>query len=244
MQRYYTLGAVVLLLLHYTVWIADGLSTNPFDLGEANACAQPQGISVCNVDYEVPAAVAHQRVIAIKQGLINESSTMTGGEVAVCRTAITQVQCTRHFPRCYSSEGRVSVVYSPSTCSQVIDNCTEQVMEQGSCDFTVNASSRMCKTVSEFVSESQQPLMACNKTAEIHPLWYVTEWMFVYLRDIDEELSSLSGLDEIVDSLCLEKYFSFRCQSIGRCWDQGRRIESSPHNTQQTCQEILNWWVG
>ena len=241
-QRVFSAALFLLLVLHCVTSI-NITNDNPFDLGEANACVQPQGLSVCTIDYEVPAAIAHHRFATIKEGLVNHSiSLVTGLENLPCRTAIAEVQCARHFPRCHSSEGRVSVAYSQDACLQVIDNCTDTVEEQGSCDFTVNASSHgMCKTVSEFVSESGRPLLACNKTASSNPLWYVTEWMFAYLRDIDED--DLSSVSALLSPSCFEQYSRFRCQSIGRCWDQGRRIEFSSHNTRKNCQAIVGWYV-
>lgn len=233
---------VLLLLLHVTSCIADG-QTNPFDIGAAYGCALPQvDASVCTVDYQVPAAVAHHRIFAIKQGIVNVSTGSTGGESAECKSAINQVQCARHFPRCTSSEDRVSVVYSQQACMQALNTCTDGAVDKGSCEFTVNATQGTCKTVAQFAAESQIPLTACNKTAQ-DSYWYVTEWMFAYLRDIDEQLtlSYEDGLDEILNKECFERYAQFRCQSIGRCWDQGRRIEIHPNNVMSNCQDILNW---
>ena len=234
----------MLLLLHvmYTSCIADG-QNNPFDIGAAYGCALPQGdANACSIDYQVPAAVAHHRIFAIRQGMVNGTTASTSGEGTECRSAINEVQCAKHFPRCKSSEDSVSVVYSPEACSQVVDTCTDMVMDKGSCDFTVNATQSTCKTVAQFVAESQIPLTACNKTAQ-DSNWYVTEWMFAYLRNIDEELtiSYEEGLKEIISMECFERFASFRCQSIGRCWDQGRRIEIHPYNIMSNCQEILNW---
>lgn len=233
--------ALVLLLLHVISAVGADQNNNPFDIGESRACVQPRDLNVCNfLDYQVPASVAHHRMAAIRQGLVN--NTNTEGETTQCKSAITKIQCQKHFPRCVASEGRVTVDYSAETCNQVSDVCTEMIMEQGSCDFTVNASLGMCKSVSQFVAETQRPLTACNNTAAEDSNWYVTEWMFEYLSDIDEELNSFAnGIESLIDSVCLEKYFSFRCRSIGRCWDQGKRIEFHPLNTMSNCQEILTW---
>ena len=234
---------LLLLLLYVTSCIVNG-QTNPFDIGAAFECALPQGdAGACTVDYEVPAAVANHRIFAIKQSMVNVSTASTGGESSQCKSAINQVQCDRHFPRCTSSEGRVSVVYSSQACTQVQQDCSEDAADKGSCEFTVNATQSTCKTVAQFVAENQMPLTACNKTAQ-DSNWYVTEWMFAYLRDIDEQLtlSYQDGLDEILDKECFERYAQFRCQSIGRCWgDQRQRIEIYPSNTMTNCQDILNW---
>ena len=191
MAKFEALILLVLLLVHVTSCIADGQS-NPFDIGAAHGCAlPPQGdASGCTVDYQVPAAIADPRIFTIRQGMVNGTVAGTSGEAAECKSAIKQIQCAKHFPRCKSSEDRVCVVYSPQACSQVIDNCTDMVMDKGSCDFTINATlSTQCKTVAQFVAESQTSLTACNKTAQ-ESNWYVTEWMFAYLRDIDEELTT------------------------------------------------------
>lgn len=123
------------------------------------------------------------------------------------------------------------------------ETCSEQVMESGSCDFTVNATHGVCKKVSDFVEERNQPLTACNSIMFINPLWYVTEWMFDYLRNLDEELEAASGdLRALINNeVCFQMFINFRCQSVGRCWDQGRRIEFSANATKSKCEQVKNW---
>ena len=192
---------------------------NPLDIGAVYNCTIPANLTFCSINYPVPESVA--ALATVWEALIlNEYKDYENRLESVnCLAEVRELLCARYFPVCYLDEEVVNML--------VPDECLPSCQTGESCDFEFAANSSLgdCKPVSDYAKKYNYNFTVCGDDAEKR---YVTEWMFHYLRRQDQELETISNL---LQSLCLPDFFRFKCEEIGRCWNQGKRIELSQNRT-------------
>lgn len=207
---------------------------NPLDIGAVYNCTVPTNLTFCDINYPVPEAV--NTLAKVTETLIeNEYNTFI--DLAVtddCLDEVRELLCVQYFPRCYL-EGEVVNVEVTGEC---LPSC-EKAEPVKPCDFIfkVNSSLGDCKLVSHYAAETEYTFTVCD----ISEKRYVTEWMFQYLLETDQELENSKAFLESSPSACLPDYFDFKCQEVGRCWNQGTRIEMSKNNAECTRLNSLQW---
>ena len=232
--------SIVLLLISQfcSFSVAQELS-NPLDIGGVYTCVVPNS-TVCNINYPVPESIdflskIKDAFIAGKIGQITET------ESKECRDGLTQILCAEEYPHCMENKSIVTVPI-PADCSNILSSCTNDVSSQH-CDFTLsNISLGNCRSIQDSMSELTNYAFAeCDQLGSKWLSNYVTEWMFHYLKRIDSKVSDV--LRSILTNLneeCKLQYRMFMCSEIGRCWDQGDRIELTVNKTD--CLNLRNRW--
>ena len=215
---------------------------HPFDLGTLSCCPTPRSdVNICtDLPDFIPCTIAHEmedRENSIKR-TFNSLSRLDGVN-ATCAEAVKNVQCSQKFPACVTlPSGDIEVRFSlQDDCDEQLDLCPSYLktsfIQEGLC----------------LISNSSYPVDNCEASSPEQPLnllhctvdWYLPEWIHQYLKVISSELNALhptfmsnGGTDS-----CWAKYRNFRCQSVGKCWAQGDRLEGI--NTLEACREAVRW---
>ena len=214
-------------------------NTNPLDIGAVYNCTVPTNLSFCSISYPVPEAVANlARVWEILAENEYEMVSKDGelAESSACLDEVRERLCAQYFPKCYLEEQVVNVEVSNE--AECLPSCQSNTKDLFCSDFEfrTNSSLGACKPVSEYAKEYNYTFLICGDDADKR---YVTEWMFHYLRREDKDLKYSGSF--LQSEECLEDYFNFKCEEIGRCWNQGRRIELSKNRTE--CSRLsTNQW--
>ena len=226
---------LLLLVLQFAVKVDLSLTDNPLDIGLTNSCVPFQS-SVCSeLDYLVPEPVANTSDIidAYISGTLDRLGV--SGE---CFNGLRDSLCAEAYPRCNQQEGTVNAMVIQN-CTQVIGTCQPLQLTDEYCSFSIShASLHQCKRIADFAENSGYVFKRCNSLLT----WdteYVTEWMFNYLVEIDKDLDNLfNQVPNGINENCRIDYIGFRCRSVGRCWDNGNRIELTQN--QGNCFSLLN----
>lgn len=217
-------------LLHCFVLV---VSYNPLDIGAIRSCVRYQG-SICDIDYFIPESVANLTAIkdAFIEGIINQNEAANNEE---CSHRLCKLLCAEEYPQCVEEEDKVNVIL-PETCTQFLNTCSG--VEEHFCDFaTVNLTLGQCKTIETLTAENNHSFKKCDRL-ETWTSDYITEWMFNYLKRVDEDVEiTLQNIP--MSEECQLKYIEFKCSSLGRCWDDGNRIELTTNKTD--CLFIRNY---
>ena len=219
-------------------------NTNPLDIGAVYNCTVPTNLNFCSISYPVPEAVANlARVWEIlaknEYETVEELVPMDGEldpESPECLAEVRERLCAQYFPRCYLEEQVVNVEFSNEP--ECLPSCQSNTKQQfcSVFEFRTNSSLGACKPVSEYAKEYNYTFSICGHDADKR---YVTEWMFHHLRREDRELKKSASF--LTSEKCLEDYFNFKCEEIGRCWNQGERIELSKNMTECSRLNTPDW---
>ena len=222
---------------------------NQYDLGVLNTCATPR-LSACSkyVDYQVPGVLADQRIVTIKEATIMAIYNVTKAELqsgynsTKCAEALLELECHNQFPRCVDdSEGVHKVSFSDRSCQKLMAQCAPSLASrfatEGYCSLNTTVPLEQCKRTSDYSG-----YQFCN-TVTGWSDWYITDWMHLYLQKIEQQIAAfkMSVYGESRYSRCVQRYIEFQCQSVGRCWDQGRRAELIPSHSD--CDNVVNWYA-
>ena len=220
---------------------------NSYDLGPVDVCATPT-LTVCGdyIDYQVPGVLAEPRLVAIKEATILAAYEVTEKEIQVgynstlCAQAFLQLECRNQFPRCeQDSHGVRSVSFTDRDCSSLMSQCSPSLANkfaaEGYCSLNSTVPLGQCKRTTEYSG-----YQFCN-AVEGWSDWYITDWMHLYLQRIEEQISEFKVSAYGTSDVCVQRFVRFSCQSVGRCWDQGRRAELIP--SQKDCNNVVNWYV-
>ena len=221
---------------------------NSYDLGRVDVCATPN-LTVCGgyIDHQVPGVLAEPRLVAIREGTtlanykVTEAQTQAGYNSTLCAQAFLQLECRNQFPRCeQDSHGVRSVSFTDRDCrgslmSQCSPSLANKFAAEGYCSLNSTVPLGQCKRTTEYSG-----YQFCN-TVEGWSDWYITDWMHLYLQRIEKQISEFKVSAYGTSGVCVQRFIRFSCQSVGRCWDQGRRAELIP--SQKDCNNVVNWYV-
>lgn len=218
-------------------------ANNPYDLGLIDQCVTPK-LSACSkyVDYNVPGVVAQQ--VVIKEATIMAVYNQTKNEpqmnfdAEACAEAYLKMECRNQFPRCVEMEnGQRHVSFTDESCSEITEKCTpslaSRLIQEGHCSLNSTVPIHQCKRVSEYTG-----YRFCNGVPGFD-MWYITDWMHLYLMKVEMEIAAFQSTAFGQNEECVHRYTQFKCQSVGRCWDQGARAETI--SSQDTCGNVLKW---
>lgn len=234
-----------LLLLIFSTPILQGLSQenqnhgiitpelNPFDGGAVGSCEVPT-TSYCDaVDYPVPTTIARLAAI-IENGIRRE---VRGQGATDCAAAYKQVLCRMRFPRCQDpvegTENQYSTVsLNSQDCSTLTDAGCIPALTQVCMSLTQGTvPATGCRPVSELLRD--YTFTACDmESLQSTP---VTEWMLEYMKFADRTARGVLYMDVH----CGQNLATFMCNSIGRCTEDGNRIEIV--NSYEKCNDVLDW---
>ena len=236
-------GLVVCSLL-LTVSNARSLKTredleHPFDLGTLSCCPTPRSdINICtNLPDHIPCTIANE--MEDREDNIKRTFHSLSNRNSTCAEAVKNVQCSKKFPACVTlPNGDLEVRFSlQDDCNEQLELCPnylrESFLQEGLC----------------LISNSSYPIDNCEASSPERPLnllhctanWYLPDWIHQYLKVISSELDALHQLfmSSGATNSCWAKYRDFRCQSVGKCWAQGDRLEAI--NTLEACREVVRW---
>ncbi len=146
------------------------------------------------------------------------------------------ILCSQKFPRC---EENGSIVFNSYSCSDRVNElssmggCTDVLLTnlQSVCNREQNTvPAGTCRPISE-IKENDFTFNLCN----INQTTPVTQWMFEYIKYIDQEFSGTLT----THPPCGQAFVSHMCNLIGRCTIDGENIEFI--NTQNSCSDTVVW---
>ena len=206
---------------------------NPYDAGPVDSCETPQGDAYCALNYPIPSSLA--KIAHIIEGEIAvtvEKTTLMYD--ATCAAAVGDLFCTQRFPRC--SEDGQGVVFSLSE-QHCVDRITSDCPEDGRIIFltlcySLNRTAPIgsCRPVTEYSNAENYQFEHCPVDSDTQ----VTEWQYELLKLEDARVDS-----NLLIPTCDQLYKKYVCQYVGRCWDEGRRIQVV--NTVEDCEAFVSW---
>ena len=212
-----------------------------FDLGPLRCCRHRDSDVCPDMSEYIPCPFVNEmeeREEIIRMRLENyDSNPSTNARYENCSRDLGEVLCEQNFPTCViNADGSHSVEFpAQDTCEQRMESCPGFVrvipVFQDICSLyepeSTTYSVSNC-TVPEIT------LTHCNVD------WYLPEWGYQYLQQIDLELDNmLNGELSGISDTCWQKVKDFHCRSVGRCWAQGDRLEQI--NSINTCHELSSW---
>lgn len=236
---------VVLLQIVFQVSLACPVAVNnPLNLGYVNSCVPGVNISTeCDdvIDWYIPEPIVSLASIkdAFISGILDQLQSLEGEN---CLNGIRQALCFIEYPRCLVNSSQVDTAIQQDDCLAMFSSlqCNSQLRGNQFCSFFIQGVTLdQCRTIEEYSITYSHNLIYCSELGSDWMGNYVTEWMFAYIRDIDKEIGLFISL---FDANCRQKYISFQCNSIGRCWNQGTQVELVVN--QSDCLEVRdNWYV-
>ncbi len=218
-------------------------TVNPLDLGSVSSCV-PIDSYRCGslVDYMVPEPVANLSNVIEEFIARQYSSASPEAQDDDCTDALLEALCYEQYPSCNPVDGTVSTQVT-ANCTDRLGTCTSpQFYIDEYCTFQItNASLDQCKPLLQLAEENSYVFKRCNST----PFWveaYVTEWMFNYLTKMDNDTDEFLREQPTTEE-CMADYINFRCGSVGRCWDNGKRVELIHNQTDCFGLRTTDWYV-
>ena len=241
----------IALMLSLPVRACPTVVQNPLSIGRVDNCVSPrtnistecQGI----ITWDVPEAMSSLSSIkdAYIRGILEQIDG--GAEDEACTNGIRHMLCIVEYPRCLMNISQVDTAISrEEDCRDRLSSCTSS--RQVFCDFLITDGVALdkCRTIDDYAITYNYNFTFCNRLTS--PDWlntYVTEWMFLYLINIDEEIKKIDDKNLLTfprNTDCEQRYLFFKCNSIGRCWNQGTQIELIVN--QSDCEVVRsNWYV-
>ena len=212
---------------------------NPLDIGSVKSCVSIQSTMCSSIDYLVPEPIAN--LAKVIEEVINSTYARVSPDAQSidCKNGLLESLCNEQYPRCNLEDKSVNAQV-PVNCTQRLSTCSSVEFANGYCNFEiVNASLDQCKTVTELANKTGYVFKQCNRVPDLNND-YVTEWMFNYLVSIDQDLDEFLSLFQTSEQCTLD-YIDFRCRSVGRCWDNGNRIELTRNQTDCMATRSLDW---
>ena len=216
---------------------------HPFDLGPLTTCVQPPNTTVCPfIDYPIPAVLAssiNSRIIPIESALDYVSSHSD----EACQNSFRRELCNLYLPRCTEESDGTQSVRLHFNCTRVLADCPSDKHD----DFQ-----KYCPEVGQLTGtyplENCKPSSEQDRIVSNHSLCddYVDaampKWLQAHAKVYGNNLKVVYEVLEDNDAEdCLPNWLNVSCQSFGRCWAQGERMEH-PHSKEQ-CQSVESWWV-
>lgn len=219
--------------------------THPFDLGVLDSCAIPtaQQLSNCSkyITHAVPRAFLSPKVLTMKHKSIlgaynnaydKEANLGEASQVQACAEAVLAAECRREFPACSMVNG--SRVVQLTTSADCMDFSDCQVPP--SCGENSTSPLATCYPTSEFTNS----YVHCN-TLNGWSTTYITKWIHYILQEAESNIDSFKELlsNPMAQKKCVPLYAELRCGSVGRCSEQGTRLELNA--TREVCFALIDW---
>lgn len=218
------------------------------DAGPLDSCVVPDA-PVCGVDYLVPESVA-RIAAAIERditGIVDNPAfrLFYSDSPDGCLQTVRLLACVQRFPRCEVLEnGDVQVELTSLSCEEtLLESCGEDsaraLIETGHCALrnSTHVASE-CKSVAEHAADASpgdRELLHCTQDQQ----WQMTAWMYELLLYYDALFDGIAASVQSLYRECAEHQSNFTCQMVGRCSDDGRRVELI--NTYEICQSFISW---
>lgn len=229
------------------------ITAQPFDGGAVGSCEVPQVRGQCygTVNYPVPSSIARSAIVAIKeqrvQDLYRHQQTILvtfnaqgqTPQLEVCLDTYKAILCRIEFPRCQQDNtGAMQVVLNQQDCSElyrvcprlfngniVVENLGRQLANPHCFNYpNATLPAGGCRPISELIG-SYVPRGCFSDRSMM-----VTPWMFEIMKYED----SIS-----ISNQCDPHLVEFQCNALGRCTEDGQRIELV--NTEEQCYSIVDW---
>ncbi len=230
---------VTIIIMPFVTLVHSTLANNPLDIGSVSSCVHINSTICPTIDYMVPESIANltnviEEVIASTYARISPAA-----QTPECSSGLLESLCNQQYPRCNFEEKLVNAQIALN-CTQRLSTCTSAGLADAYCNFEiVNASLDQCKTIAELTNETGYVFKRCNRTSALDED-YVTKWMFNYLVSIDNDVDQILNLFPSSEQCTLD-YIDFRCRSVGRCWDNGNRVELTRNQTDCMAVRSLDW---
>lgn len=208
-----------------------------FDLGPLRCCRHRDSDVCPDIGEYIPCPFVKDmdsREETIRMRMMNYENV--GSQYENCSRDLGEVLCEQNFPTCViNADGSHSVEFpAQDTCEQRMESCPNFVRQIAI--FQDICSLYEPESTTYSVSNCTVPeitLTHCNVD------WYLPEWGYQYLQQIDLELDNMRK-DELrgLSDTCWQKVTDFQCRSVGRCWAQGYRLEHI--NSINTCHDLVS----
>ena len=240
--HYWCVGLSCLIVLSKAPYAvsAETIRENSFDFGPLRCCARPRDSEVCpNLSDRIPCTLA-TNMTAIEERILYELTIFGkfSSVYSTCSEGIRDILCKARFPTCVITANGTHQIQLPprDTCKTKLDSCPTFLQSNDNIDDMcfLYDSTNTTYSVANCNAHNMTGLSHCTVD------WYLPEWLRRFVRKIDEDLGRSRNVDLLsVNTSCWEKIRDFQCQSVGRCWAQGDRLEYI--NSRETCNEVMRW---
>lgn len=234
-------------------------SNNPIDLGILESCRIPaEGeMGVCGkfVDYSVPSTLLNpltlSNTLLYASTAYSQTSSLQqvdGYDSDKCAEAQLKYLCGVYFPKCDSSTNQLLAEFSFDSCFQEITSkCSPtmggQLFNDGICLInSTTVSAAKCRPSSEYELKSEKGF--CSAAVAGWSDVYLTDLMHVQLQQAEDLILNYKNgfsflLSKSAADVCTQAFARMTCESVGKCWDQGKRAEMSA--TREDCEFFWGW---
>ena len=218
---------------------------HPFDLGVLDSCVVPTARQLSNcskyISHAVPGVLLSDKVLAMKHKSIigsynnaydKEANLGQSTQIQACAEAVLAAECRREFPACAMVNGTRVVQFLTSTDCMDFSDCQVPPF----CGGNSTSPLATCYSTSEFTNNYTY----CN-TLDGWSSTYITKWIHYILQEAESDIDAFKALlnNPLAEEKCVPLYAELRCGSVGRCYEQGTRVELNA--TQEVCNALINW---
>lgn len=231
---------------------------NAFDIGPLSGCKVPTAadLPICHkyINYPVPEVLLSEIVGNIQEKSVDgakltaedleESASSDQDKAIECGAIVEQLECYKRFPACVNETTKVSYV-TEGCKTKLQTNCSSQFFDIlrdlscGTADFLAqedDKSAAMPLDTCTKVSSTSYNYRYCSNLNGWSDV-YLTPWMNISVLNTENDIESFAMFSN--NPVCIALYTELKCGEVGRCWDQGTRMEINA--TQELCNAILNW---
>lgn len=223
-----------------------------FDLGLLRCCARPRDSDVCpDLSDYIPCPFVkdmgeREERIRMRLNDYNRSPSLNP-LYENCSRDLGEVLCEQNFPTCViNADGSHEVQFpAKDTCEEKMESCPisrrRTPVYKDICSLYEPESTTYSASNCTAPATSGISLTHCTGTVAQTEHWYIPEWGYQYLKQIDLQLDNMRR-DELagISDSCWETVKDFHCRSVGRCWAQGSRLEHI--NSINTCTNEASTW--
>ena len=214
---------------------------HPFDLGPLTTCVQPPNTTACPfVNYPIPAVLAssiNSRIIPIESAL-KYVSTISN---EACQNSFRRELCNLYLPRCNEESDGTQSVSLHFNCTRVLADCPSDkhadlrsyCPEVGPLTGTYPLEN--CKPSSE-----QNRIVSNDSLCDDYVDAAMPKWLQAHVKVYGNNFKSVHDIlkDNGAED-CVPDWLNISCQSFGRCWAQGERMEH--YHSKDQCQLVEMW---
>ena len=194
-----------------------------------------------NVDYAVPAVtlqdadshltLIRSTVTALRVRIAVDHAMFDSTKAEACEQEFKEELCSLFFPRCSSDRATVDVSFN---CTRAVGQCPD--------GFDV----RFCPKLSGY--GDVYPIEPCKQKVQQVPLGNcamavdqtLPSWLALQVKAIEGyTIDTYDYLNGTPQRDCADLWGNYTCQSVGRCWAQGCRLEHI--NSMERCNKLDSW---
>lgn len=224
---------------------------HPFDLGPVTACVTAPSTSSCpTVDYDIPATVASSldiRTATIEPIMkLFTTSVHPNEDNRECIENFRKELCEFHLPKCTEKNDGTNAIEIKFNCTRALSQCPDVGSALGDLSAFCPELGDMGGTY-DLEKCSPQPVQEqtdlniadCRRYADSSLPSWISAYLKILGNSLDvqyDHLLSTSKQDDFVLQGCLVGWLNVSCQSFGRCWAQGERLEY--FHSREDCQSL------